>query len=246
MRKSYFNIPLDITDREEALKTCSDVLGGKVCKSLFFVNAHCFNIAQENLLYKNALKNSDLIYNDGIGIKIGSYFAGVKLKNNLNGTDFIPEIIQLCAKQNKKIYLLGTKEDIVLKAKLALEQEYNNIMIVGTHDGFFSEADEKKIVNDINECKPDILIVGMGVPRQELWISKIKNDLNTVRLCIAGGAIIDFLAGAIKRAPKWMRKNNIEWIYRLYLEPKRMWKRYLIGNFRFICFVILHLLKVKK
>ena len=234
MRKSYFNIFLDVVNKDDALKICSDVLSGDTCKSIFFVNAHCFNVAQINAEYRNALNKSDYIFNDGIGIKIGSYLANVHFKDNLNGTDLIPEIIQSGVKKNKRIYLVGSSEGAVQRAKLNLEKQYHNINIVGTWNGFFSTVEEEQIISDINFNKADILIVGMGVPMQELWISKIRNRLTNVQMCIAGGAIIDFIAGDIKRAPLWMRKLNMEWIYRLYLEPRRMWKRYLIGNFLFL------------
>lgn len=233
MRKLYFNIFLDVVNKNGALEICSDVLAGNICKSLFFVNAHCFNVAQIDPEYRDVLNNSDYIFNDGIGLKLGSYFAGVRLKDNLNGTDLIPEIINTGVSHSKKIYFVGCLNGVAERAKMNLEKQYKNIKIVGARHGFFSAEEEEKIISDINSKKTDILIVGMGVPKQELWISKIRNRLNTVQMCIAGGAIIDFIAGDIKRAPKWMRNLNIEWIYRLYIEPGRMWKRYLIGNFRF-------------
>lgn len=233
MRKSYFNIFLDVVNKEEALQICSTVLTENICKSLFFVNAHCFNVAQIDFEYRNALNKSDYIFNDGIGLKIGSYLAYVHLKDNLNGTDLIPEIIDLGVKMSKRIYLVGSGIGVAQRAKINLEKLYQKINIVGTWNGFFSVDEEEQIINNLNNSKADILIVGMGVPKQELWINKIRNRLTTVQICIAGGAIIDFIAGDIKRAPIWMRKLNIEWIYRLYLEPGRMWKRYLIGNFLF-------------
>ena len=233
MRQPYFNIFLDIVDKTNALKICSEILTNNSCKTLFFVNAHCFNVAQKDTEYRNVLKNSDYIFNDGIGLKLGSLLAGVRFIDNLNGTDLIPEIIKEGVRQNKNIYFVGCPVGVGLRAKHNLEKQYKKINIVGVWHGFFSEEEEKKIVIDINEKKTDILIVGMGVPKQELWISKIKSQLTTVKICIAGGAIIDFIAGDIKRAPSWMRNLNLEWMYRLYLEPRRMWKRYLIGNFYF-------------
>ena len=109
---------------------------------------------------------------------------------------------------------------------------------MGIYHGFFSSTEENMIIEEINSRKVDVLIVGMGVPKQELWITAIKDKLETAKLCVAGGAIIDFIAGNVTRAPKWMRVMQIEWLYRLFLEPKRLWRRYLIGNIKFLYYVI--------
>ena len=245
MRKSFYNIYTDTLDENEALSLCSETLKGNKCKSLFFINAHCFNVAQKNIEYRNALLNSDFVLNDGIGIKIAGILARIKFKENLNGTDLIPKIIELSAKQKKKIYILGSKKEIIVKTKENLENLVSNIEIIGVHDGYFSDSDIPEIIKDINNTKADILIIGMGVPRQEIWIDKYKSQLNTVKLCIAGGAIIDFISGEIKRAPKWIRNINMEWAYRLYIEPGRMWKRYIIGNNLFFFYILLYKLGLK-
>jgi len=246
MRSPFYNISLDVIDENEALVLFAETLKGNTCKSLFFVNAHCFNESQKNYQYKKSLLNADIILNDGIGIKIGGILAGIKLKENLNGTDLIPKIIKLAAKEKKTIYLLGSKKNIIIKTKENLEKLIPDIEIVGIHDGYFSENNVHEIIEDINNKKPDILIVGMGVPRQELWIDEYKNQLNSVKLCVAGGAIIDFISGEIARAPKWIRYINMEWAYRLYLEPSRMWKRYIIGNNLFFFYIFLYKLRFKR
>jgi len=230
MRKAFFNIYLDVYDRNEAYDLCREILLGTTSKSLFFVNAHCFNMAQSNPEYRKVLNESDLIFNDGIGVKLGLYFAGIKAKDNLNGTDLIPDIIKMAVSLKKKIYFLGGRRDIAYKAKLKLEEEYEHINIVGSFHGYFTPEEEAFIKEDINRLEVDVLIVGMGVPTQELWVSKVKPELKTVKLIIGGGAVIDFMSGTIPRAPVWIRNNNLEWVYRLYLEPKRMWRRYTIGN----------------
>jgi N-acetylglucosaminyldiphosphoundecaprenol N-acetyl-beta-D-mannosaminyltransferase len=244
MRQSYFNIFLDILDRKEAREKCERALLSKSCNTLFFVNAHCFNVAQTDDEYRRALNSADLIFNDGVGLAIGSIFANVKFKDNLNGTDFIPTLIESYVQYSKKIYLVGGKVGIAEKAKALLEERYKGINIAGIYHGFFSIEEEKMVIEEINTKKVDVLIVGMGVPKQELWITAIKDKLETVKICVAGGAIIDFIAGNVTRAPKWMRAARIEWLYRLVLEPKRLWRRYLIGNFKFLYNVIFQYTRV--
>jgi len=141
MRKAYFNVFLDVIDKNEAIERCADALLGNSCKTLFFVNAHCFNVAQSNDDYRRALNSSDLILNDGVGLSIGSIFAKVKFKGNLNGTDLIPELIDSFVKNSRSIYLVGGKEGIALKAKEVLEKRFQNIKIVGFHHGFFSDEE---------------------------------------------------------------------------------------------------------
>lgn len=238
MKHNFYDIKIDILTIDIALSNIKRILIQTEHKTLFFLNAHCFNIAQKNEKYFNALQSSDYLLNDGVGISIAGTLKGIKFQDNLNGTDLIPLIIKEGYVDNQTFYLLGTKDSILEKTKENLKREYPGIKIVGMHNGFFSESENKDIINQINETKAAIVIVGMGVPQQEIWISENKKYLPDVKLFIAGGAILDFLSGNIKRAPQWMRKMKIEWLYRLCLEPKRMWKRYLLGNILFFYYIL--------
>ncbi|MDR1172437.1 MAG: WecB/TagA/CpsF family glycosyltransferase [Bacteroidales bacterium] len=233
MKTGFYNIRIDLWGQDEALSCIRNVLLQDAHKTVFFLNAHCFNLAQKNPAYFNALQSSDYLLNDGIGISLGGWLKGIKFPDNLNGTDFIPLIINEGYIASKTFYFLGTKDYVLEKAKAKMEEKFPGIKIVGMHNGFFPATDSKDIVHEINRLKADIVIVGMGVPRQEIWIHENKNELPGVKLFIAGGAVLDFLSGTISRAPLWMRQLRIEWIYRLCLEPKRMWRRYIIGNVLF-------------
>lgn len=203
------------------------LLESPVC-SLFFVNAHCFNLAQANESYRQAIRAADIVLNDGIGIKIGSWFTSVKIRENLNGTDFIPKLLQQASQDQKSVFFMGGKEGVAEKATQNLKKNIPDLCVRGCSDGYFSN--DQEVIDRINQSKADILVVGMGVPRQELWISQHKSQLKYVKLAIAGGAILDFLSGQIPRAPKWMRILSLEWLFRLYIEPQRLWRRYLVGN----------------
>jgi N-acetylglucosaminyldiphosphoundecaprenol N-acetyl-beta-D-mannosaminyltransferase len=233
MKQSLFNIDIDITDKNEVIETCKSFFNSKEVHSIFFLNAHCYNVAIENKDYEEALKNSDLVLNDGIGIKLASKLAGIKLKENLNGTDLIPELLKLCAENGKSVYLLGGKEGVAERAAESLSGSFPGIKIAGTNSGYFAESDEPDLIRKIDDSEASILVIGMGVPRQELFATRNKEKFKHIKVLIAGGAIIDFLSGNIKRAPMWMRKNGVEWVYRLYQEPIRLWRRYLFGNVLF-------------
>lgn len=237
MRSLFFNVPIDIMSREEVLDSCLKIMQGEKCKLLYFINAHCLNVAQKSKNYLQSLFEADIVLNDGIGMKIASFLTKYRFKDNLNGTDLIPQLIQLSVLHGKKIYLIGGKPGVAILAKKRLEKQYPAIKICGVNHGYFSPRDPA-IICDINRSKPDVLIVGMGVPLQELWIKDAKNELSSVKLCVAGGAILDFISGTIPRAPLWMRKLNLEWFYRLILEPDRMWRRYVLGNFKFFANIL--------
>lgn len=180
-----------------------------------------------------------MLLNDGSGIKIGSWIAGIKLKANMNGTDFIPHLLRLAQQENKKVFFLGTTQERLDDAIQNVRESYPGIEICGAHNGFFKEEESMQIVHEINNSEAEILIAGMGVPLQEKWVSTYYQRFTNVRIALAGGAVIDFLSNHIQRAPLWMQKLGIEWFFRFLLEPRRMMKRYFVGNFVFIGRVLL-------
>lgn len=228
-KQNYFNIPINALNTSELLLVCQKYISQSNNKIIYFINAHCFNVAQKNEAYQSALNEADLILNDGIGIKLGSFFTKIKIKENMNGTDIIPKVLEFSKLNNLNIYLLGGSEGVAYNARLKLEERLPGISIVGSTSGFFDINNCDKIIDDIVKHKTDILIVGMGVPRQELWLNEYRNKLKGVKISIAGGAILDFISGKINRAPNWMRKCGIEWVYRLIHEPFRLFKRYFVG-----------------
>lgn len=245
-KKSYYNIQLNVLNTSEVLSICqNDILQNDINKLIYFINAHCFNIAQKNKSYLNAINDADILLNDGIGIKIGSFFTTIKLKENMNGTDLIPKILEFSKLNNLNVYLLGGVKGVASTAKKNIEKKLTGITIVGAKSGYFDFNNDDEIVEDINNCKTDILLVGMGVPRQELWLSKNRNKLTGVKISIAGGAILDFLSREITRAPNWMRRTGTEWIYRLVNEPHRLFKRYFIGIPVFFLHIISFTLRKK-
>lgn len=228
-KTGYYNIDIDVLNTTETLSRCLGFTNSDSNNLIFFINAHCFNLAQKNTEYKSALNKADLLLNDGIGIKIGAKISGIKIKENMNGTDLVPKILEFARNQSKNVYLLGGIEGTALTAKQKTELNLPGISIVGVHNGYFDFNADQKLIDDIVHKKTEILIVGMGVPRQELWLTKNKDKLHGVKISIAGGAILDFISGRVVRAPKWMQKTGTEWIFRLMQEPFRLFNRYAFG-----------------
>ena len=236
MKSRLLNIDIDLfDDEEEVLALLSKDIDSGRSIELFFLNAHCFNLAQKDREYFDILNSCDYLLNDGIGIKIASKIEKLVLKKNLNGTDFIPEIAEMASKKGYKIFLLGAKDGIAEEAAVKLKEKFEGLQIAGVHSGY---GLDESVLEMINNSKADILIAGMGVPMQEKWIRENKSKLGSVKLFVGGGAILDFLSQRIRRAPLLMRKIGLEWLFRLCLEPGRLWRRYLVGNFLFFFYIL--------
>jgi N-acetylglucosaminyldiphosphoundecaprenol N-acetyl-beta-D-mannosaminyltransferase len=246
MRKlKFYNLRLDVLNYREALNLCTDYLEGKEFRTVFFINAHCFNVAQKNHSYAKILNQCDLLLNDGIGINIAARCTGIKLKANMNGSDFTPQLLKLAAEKGKRIFLLGSKPGVAEKCRMELEKSNPSIKICGTHHGYFKAEENENIIHRIRESGADVLLAGMGVPAQEFWIMNNKEALPQIKMAIAAGAVMDFISGNIRRAPSWIRKIKMEWLYRFLMEPKRLFKRYCIGNILFFYHIARYIIQGK-
>lgn len=204
----------------------------KQTQQLAFVNADCFNISIHNAEYRQCLQKCQQVYADGIGVRLASMWKGVALQDNLNGTDMFPHLCEQLAAQKLPLFLLGGKQGIAETTAKNMKQRYPDLIIAGTQEGFYHQentATHEQVINKINQSGAAVLLVAMGAPTQELWIKTFQSQLN-VGVAIGVGGLFDFYSNKIKRAPFWVRQLGMEWIYRLKQEPKRMWKRYIIGN----------------
>ncbi|MCG8700733.1 MAG: WecB/TagA/CpsF family glycosyltransferase, partial [Bacteroidales bacterium] len=148
-KTNFYNILVNLTSTNAALDLCNDFFQSK-SNRLYFINAHCYNIACKNPSYKKALNNAELVMNDGIGVKIAFKLKKTTVPENMNGTDFIPKLIERCAILNKKVYLLGAKEGIAKKAKKNLINKIDNVQIVGCHSGYIGKDELTSVIDEIN------------------------------------------------------------------------------------------------
>jgi exopolysaccharide biosynthesis WecB/TagA/CpsF family protein len=209
-----------------------ELLGRLVEERLFtkigFMNAHNANTACVNADFRAAMQHF-LLLPDGIGVDIAARLLhGAKFPANLNGTDFVPGFLH-AERRPMKVGLIGSRRENAETAarKLKAMAPQHEVFVVS--DGFFTPADEPAILADLKARRPDVLLVAMGTPRQELWIERNLNAAHCT-LPIAVGALLDFLGGAVPRAPGWMRTMRLEWMFRLSIEPRRLWRRYIVGN----------------
>lgn len=206
---------------------------------VFFVYANCVNIAQTHREYRNALAAAEFVLNDGAGIELAGHVLGQPVVENLCGTDWIPDLLsRLDATGKHRLFLLGATPDVVEAAATWAAQRWPRLTLVGRHHGYFD--DPAPVLAAIAATAPTVLVVAMGVPRQELFLHRHWPELTAagVRIGIAGGAVLDFMTGNVPRAPSWLRRARLEWAYRLALEPARLWRRYLLGNLKFLALLL--------
>ena len=233
-RVNLFDLEFDNITMTEAVNLVGEIVETRQKKTAFFVNPDCLNKIFSDKDYYNVLKDSEYIFPDGIGVNIACKIIGEPLRENVNGTDMLPFLCQMCESNSRSIYLLGGGELVAQTMRDKLCQKYENLSIVGARDGFFDrETETDSVIEDINLSGADVLLVAFGAPLQEKWIARNRDKLHCNVLMGVGG-LFDFYSERTQRAPAWMREIGIEWVYRLMQEPGRMWRRYIIGNPLFV------------
>jgi N-acetylglucosaminyldiphosphoundecaprenol N-acetyl-beta-D-mannosaminyltransferase len=219
----------------------SPLYGGRA-RQVSFVNVDCINQTFSDSEYREVLQTSDLRLGDGIGLRIAGRILGSEIQQNVNGTDLFPKLCAELERSGKSLFLLGARPGVTDDVANWIQANYPGLLVVGTHHGYFSQNEEPKVLQMIRRSKATVLLVAFGAPRQEKWIRKHLEELPVVSALAVGG-LFDFYSGRIPRAPQWLRELGLEWIYRLYQEPGRMWRRYLLGNVVFLARVFWERLK---
>ena len=213
----------------------------KKCKNnekvfLLSGNVHSLNIALTIPWFSEFISSSSLVICDGIGPIIGARILGYRFKNpRLTFADWIYSLSEFCAKKGLSLFFLGAKPGIAKKARERMKSMYPDLEVVGTHHGYFKKSGEEneKVIELINQVKPNLLIVGFGMPLQEKWLIENYKKIDA-NVFLTGGACFDYASGTLRRGPKWMTDHGLEWLARLIIEPRRLLKRYLIGNIVFL------------
>ena len=201
--------------------------------TIYFVNAHCFNVESRDADYRDALNESDLLLPDGIGMEIAAKMSGLVLGENLNGTDLFPELCREAQEEGVGIFFLGGELGVAHAAADWAAERYPALRIAGAANGFFAPEDEDALIDRINASFAGVVLVGMGVPHQEKWIAQNRHRI-TAPVVMGVGGLFDYYSGRIPRAPQAVRTIKCEWMWRLAMEPRRMAKRYLWGNLAFL------------
>ncbi|MBX7172154.1 MAG: WecB/TagA/CpsF family glycosyltransferase [Pyrinomonadaceae bacterium] len=232
-------LPINNTSMKEAVDLISEKLHSTGSAVQFcFVNADCANLSVKNTEYKAVLNRAQFVFADGIGMKIAGKLLKTGIKQNVNGTDLFPRLCEKLSGTGKKIFLLGAKPKIADAVANWVKTNFPETEVCGTQHGYYSSEDEPRILQKINESQTDLLLVAFGAPRQDVWIAENLPNLK-IKAAIGVGGLFDYFSGRIPRAPQWLREMGLEWFFRFYQEPRRMWRRYFLGNFVFLSRVIL-------
>ncbi|WP_226344451.1 WecB/TagA/CpsF family glycosyltransferase [Agilicoccus flavus] len=228
-RFDLLGVELDNSTMDETLHWAVQQAQAARTAVLTFVNPDCLNQAIDNAAYRDVLSHADRVMPDGIGIKVATGFQGIDVRENVNGTDMFPLLCEQAAENDLSLFLLGARDGVASAAASEMQRRYPTLRIAGTHHGYFGPTDEAEVIDRINASGADILLVAFGVPLQEIWLDRHRDALRA-GLVLGVGGLFDFYSGRIPRAPRWVREVGMEWAWRLAQEPRRMWRRYVIGN----------------
>jgi len=236
-RLEICGLPVDNVTMTAAVDAMMERLAAGTRTRLYFVNADCVNVAHRDAEYRRTVQRGDLVFADGSGMRLAGRLLGTPIADNVNGTDFLPRACERLAQSGHRVFLLGGRPGVAERMQAQLGEQYPGLQICGTHHGYFDRTESHRIAAMIRESGADVLLVAFGAPAQEKWIAE-HLEATGATVALGVGGLFDFYSGDMPRAPQWMRSAGVEWIYRFWREPGRLWKRYWIGNFVFTARVL--------
>ena len=219
MKQDVLGLQFDNVTMDEAVARAEELLEAPGASIVVTPNAEIGYEALHDAQFRALLNGADLVLPDGAGVVLAAKLRKTPLKQKVAGVDFADRLLTLLAETGKTLYLLGGKPGIAELAAEKMREKHPGLQICGTADGYFK--DEGPVIEKINAAKPDVLFVCVGAPKQEIFMHAHKDELD-VRLMAGLGGSLDAFAGTVKRAPKWMIRCNLEWLYRLIQEPSRL------------------------
>jgi len=204
-------------------------------------NVLLLNLAYKQEWLRHYFKQADVVFCDGSGVQLGAKLLGYTIPERITYADWTWRLAEFCEAHQLSLFFLGARPGVAEKAANRLRERFPELKIVDTHDGYFDKSpdsiENREVIREINDSQPDILLIGFGMPIQERWLMENWDQLN-VKIGLTGGAVFDYISGNLKRAPRWMTDHGLEWLGRLIIEPKRLWKRYIVGNPLFLWRVV--------
>ncbi|GJM28809.1 MAG: UDP-N-acetyl-D-mannosamine transferase [Cyclobacteriaceae bacterium] len=238
MRQVILNCPIDNLSMTETTEVVSEAISDRRQLHHVVVNAAKIVNMQRDHELNEAVRACDIINADGQSVIWASRLLRKPLKERVAGVDLMQRLVELSYRNNYKIYFFGAKEEVVQAVVDKYCNQYSKEIIAGYRNGYFKQEEEKEIANSIANSGANILFVAISSPKKEIFLNKNKHILSSVNFIMGVGGSFDVVAGKVKRAPLWMQKIGLEWLYRLLQEPTRLWKRYLVTNSWFIWLVI--------
>lgn len=229
-RADILGCQVDLLSLEQGIIRIKDLVRRGRPAHIITLNAEIVYQAQTNEELKAIINRADLVTPDGIGIVWGGRQLGYEIGERVTGIDVLYRLCQEAPRQGWKIYLLGSAPGVAAESSRRLSAAYPGLQICGHHHGYFNEDDIPAIISEIKKLAPHILFVSLGAPKQEKWINKYKQELG-VPISVGVGGSLDVIAGQKRRAPLWMIRLNLEWLYRLITEPSRIRRQLVLPKF---------------
>jgi len=229
-RLMVLGIPILLCSFEQAVARLRTMIRIRYPQHVVLANAHTLNLACEHAAYRSILRRSAMVLRDGVGVELAVRHRGLSPAHNFVGTDFVPAMLAALGPREVRVFLLGGRSGVAEAAGRVLESRSPHVRVVGTANGYGGRV---VALEQVHAANPDVLLVGLGNPLQERWIDAHLTRLG-VPVSIGVGALFDFLAGRVPRAPRWLLRLRGEWLFRLAVEPRRLWRRYVLGNPRFL------------
>jgi len=242
-----FGIPVRNIGLDDAVALIRGCVERGGSNSIFMLNAHAVNTAHSDPEYRALLRGATHVFPDGVGVRIAGALSGRRLRPDLNPTDLYPRLCRALEGTGIKMFLLGCEPGVAERARERALADHPDLAVCGAHHGYLTAEDERRVIVAIREAGTDLLLVGMGIPKQEKWIAK-NLEATGAKVAMGVGALFEYHAGKARRAPVWMRRLGLEWLGRLIPgrgAPRRLWRRYLIGNFRFLWLAIVYGLRAR-
>jgi N-acetylglucosaminyldiphosphoundecaprenol N-acetyl-beta-D-mannosaminyltransferase len=229
MRADFLGCPIDILTMKETVEQAAAAMrGGQRVQHVALNVAKFVNMRQDPILRAD-VAGSDLVGIDGMGIVFAARWLGLPVPERVAGIDLFKELMRVCAEEKFKPFLLGATAQVLKKAAAAIEAEFPSIAFAGLRDGYFRPEQEIEVVEEIMQSRAHCLFIGMPTPRKERFLARYRGSLG-VPFVMGVGGTFDVFAGHVSRAPKLMQSMGMEWLYRVYQEPGRMWWRYARTN----------------
>ena len=232
-RYPILNTYVNAISLDETLDEIEKIIARGVPTQHVVINASKVNLMEADPELASIVNECPLINADGASIVWAAKKLGVPLRERVTGIDLFQRLVGLASEKGYRIYLFGAKEEVVTKVKTIFEDRYPGIQIVGYRNGYFTEADEPQIVSDMAASGADMMFVAFSSPKKEYWVHKYIDQIGIPFVMGVGGSF-DVVAGVTDRAPTWMQEHGLEWFFRFIQEPGRLWKRYIIGNLKFV------------
>jgi N-acetylglucosaminyldiphosphoundecaprenol N-acetyl-beta-D-mannosaminyltransferase len=229
-KTTILGVKIDLVSMDELIQYVIGKVQSQRKTIITYLNVHAINLAFEQGWFRNFINHSELVFCDGYGVKWAAHILTGKILQRFTPPDWFDHLACECADNGISMFLLGTRQEVIEKFAVILNEKYPRLKIVGIQNGYFNKdqmsLDNQQVLNKINNARPDILIVGFGMPTQEKWILENWDYLQTT-VVIPVGAMFDYLAGEVYRAPLWMTDNGLEWLGRLFIEPLFFWRIFL-------------------